>query len=550
MSKQAIDMLDVKEVMEAIEELRELARRKPLRDEELARARELMKFLRECGFTNEEISKLTGYSVPTVKLYTRGTAVKDPRPKEELLKILSQMIETGLDLESVEATLFMKADLEKKGISLEDISALLEEAKKSGIGIEELLKLHGELRNSGLSIAQLAEVLSYREALESVGLTTEGLKDLYETSKPFGGCKELLKLAKAYCSLQSIEAELEKVKGERAKLEEEAERLRREKEALERQAEDMKGEVEKLAEEKSRIEEVLELYEGLRSRGFDEETFKRLEELSKKFGGAKEVLEAVSEYRSLAEIKEERSKVDADLKRVQAEYEYIMTTIGVLEELLYKHKFSSSAIVSVYRVAKKYGGPVEVLEALEKFGELKEVEAELERRRTELREVEARLREFNRQIEELRGLRKELEKEVEKILKSIAEEGRKTLNSVSSKVDEALELLKGKSSELLKSLADGYEEYSKKLGELKAEAGRLEEELRFARIVKLLIERPSDCRGLPLDFVLILLGAALNLLNVKGVNPKTDKYSSAGAVDYIEWAIKAIESEMRKGVEA
>jgi len=113
-----------------------------------------------------------------------------------------------------------------------------------------------------------------------------------------------------------------------------------------------------------------------------------------------------------------------------------------------------------------------------------------------------------------------------------------------------LELLKGKSSELLKSLADGYEEYSKKLGELKAEAGRLEEEVRFARIVKLLIERPSDCRGLPLDFVLILLGAALNLLNVKGVNPKTDKYSSAGAVDYIEWAIKAIESEMRKGVEA
>jgi chromosome segregation ATPase len=260
-------------------------------------------------------------------------------------------------------------------------------------------------------------------------------------------------------------------------------------------------------------------------------------------------------------MREERFRVDADLKRVQAEHEHLMTTIGVLEELLYKHKFSSSAIVSAYRVAKRYGGPVEVLEALEKFGELKGIEAELEKRRAELREVEARVRELSKQVGELRALREELGKEVEGLLKSLVEEGRRALgslkeassralNSVSSKAIEAVESLERRSSELLKSLADCYEEYSKKLGELKAEAGRLEEELRLARVVRLLIERPSECKDLPLDLALIMLNAALNLLRVKGVNPKLREYSDVGAVDCIEWAIEAVGRAMRRRGEA
>jgi DNA repair exonuclease SbcCD ATPase subunit len=543
--------------MEAVRELRELARRRPLRGEELARAKELMKFLREHDFTNEEISELTGYSASTVKLYTRGVVVKDPKPKEELQELLSQMVEAGLDLEGIRAALSMKAALEKRGVSLEDVSSLLGEVKRSGVGIRELLKFYEELRGLGLSIAQLAEALSYKEKLGDVGLTFEGLKDLYEASKSFGGYEGLLKVAKEYGSLQSIEAELENARGERESLEEEVERLRREREALERQVEDVKREVEELAKERSRIEVALELYERLRAKGFDEEVLRRLEELSRRFGGVKEVLEAVGEYRSLEEIKEERSKVDADLKRVQAEHEHVMTTIGVLEELLYKHKFSSSAIIHVYRVAKKYGGPVEVLEALEKFGELKGIEEDLERRRAELREVEARVRELNKQVGELRALREELGKEVEGLLKSLVEEGRRALssleeassralNSVSSKASEAVELLKGKSSELLKSLANGYEEYSKKLGELKAEAGRLEEELRLARIVRLLIERPSECKNLPLELAPVMLQATLNFLEVKGVNPRIDAYSGVRTADYIKWAIEAVGRAIRK----
>jgi len=139
----------LEEVLKAIGELRELARKRPLRGGELARAKELMKLLREHDFTNEEVSELTGYSVPTVKLYTRGVVVKDPKPKEELLKLLSQIVEAGLNPEDIRAALSMKAGLEDKGVSLEDLSSLLGEAKRSGVGVRGLLKFYDELRGVG-----------------------------------------------------------------------------------------------------------------------------------------------------------------------------------------------------------------------------------------------------------------------------------------------------------------------------------------------------------------------------------------------------------------
>jgi len=55
--------------------------------------------------------------------------------------------------------------------------------------------------------------LSYKARLEDAGLTLESLKDLYEASKSFGGYEGLIKLARAYASLQSIEAEFERARG-------------------------------------------------------------------------------------------------------------------------------------------------------------------------------------------------------------------------------------------------------------------------------------------------------------------------------------------------
>jgi len=99
-----------------VRELLSLAKRKPLKGEDLVRAKELMARLKEMGFTNKEISDLTngGWSEPTIKLYTRGVGVKDPTPKENTLKILSQMVDEGLTLKDVEVATSIKSYLNTK----------------------------------------------------------------------------------------------------------------------------------------------------------------------------------------------------------------------------------------------------------------------------------------------------------------------------------------------------------------------------------------------------------------------------------------------------
>ena len=169
------------ELEEIVGELLLLARRKPLKDRDLARARELLVKLKEMGFTNREISELTGggWSEPTVKVYTRGVVVKDPSPKQNASSILSQTVGMGITLKDVEVAVSMKADLDAKGVGFEDVSTLLEEAKRSKVNIKDLLHMHRGLKDSGLSITQLSEALSYKAGLEEAGFTLESLKELY-----------------------------------------------------------------------------------------------------------------------------------------------------------------------------------------------------------------------------------------------------------------------------------------------------------------------------------------------------------------------------------
>ena len=144
-----------------------LARKKPLSNRDLAKAKELMVKLRNMGFTNREISGLTngGWSEPTVKLYTRGTAVEDPSPKENAVKLPTQLVSMGLTLNDVRTAVSMRPDLDAKGISFGDVPALLEEAKRFKVSEKGLIGMHKGLKDSHLSIGQLGEAIPYKSQL-------------------------------------------------------------------------------------------------------------------------------------------------------------------------------------------------------------------------------------------------------------------------------------------------------------------------------------------------------------------------------------------------
>jgi len=75
--------------------------------------------------------------------------------------------------------------------------------------------MYRTLKDSGLSITQLAEALSYKSELEKLGVTVDGLKEIYTVSKAFGGYSEAIKAISTYGSIKAIEVEVEKLSSEK-----------------------------------------------------------------------------------------------------------------------------------------------------------------------------------------------------------------------------------------------------------------------------------------------------------------------------------------------
>ena len=81
-----------------VSELQSLSKKQPVKDEDLLRVKELMRSLKQSGYTNKEISTLTGgkWGEATIKLYTRGINIKDSTPRDNATKVIAEMVSKGL----------------------------------------------------------------------------------------------------------------------------------------------------------------------------------------------------------------------------------------------------------------------------------------------------------------------------------------------------------------------------------------------------------------------------------------------------------------------
>ena len=97
-----------------------------------------MRSLKQSGYTNKEISILTGekWGEPTIKLYTRGINIKDSTPKDNATKVIAEMVSKGLTFEQVIVATSIKSeiDLAEGNVTLQDVLNLVEKVKKSNIG--------------------------------------------------------------------------------------------------------------------------------------------------------------------------------------------------------------------------------------------------------------------------------------------------------------------------------------------------------------------------------------------------------------------------------
>ena len=507
------------ELESIIGELRGLSKMKPLPREGVEEAKRIMTRLREMGFTNMEISELTdgGWSESTVKLYTRGSTVKDPSPKNNAMKLLTDIVDRGLTMDRIGEALSLLEELSAKSLTIGDASGLLEEAKRFKVDVAELFRMHKEMRACALTVEDVKNALAYKAELESAGFTIDALPKLREASKAYGGFAKVIEAVVSYGKLETLKVETEKVALNKSELNKKVEELKKLVEDLERR--------------KAGAEDALKTYEELRKMGFEAENLKMLSEASSKYGGVEETLTAINTYTNLKKLEEELSKregekgaVETELKMKQAEYAHLQSVIAMCDKLLYDLKFSIPAITDIYDVAKNYGEPIEVLKAVRAYGDMKMIEKNIEKLSSRKLELEANIDTLRGEVNRLKSASKELADGIATLFDPLVrrlDENLKTLNEGLSKtsstmlkaheehmkaLDKAMTESADQMREIVKGLGKEYgdalaliegrlSEATRKLGGLEKEIERME----HLKTIGELMTKPMEVKEPPIN---------------------------------------------------
>jgi peptidoglycan hydrolase CwlO-like protein len=526
-----------------ISELQLLAKKQPLRNNgELNRAKELMITLRKKGYTNNDISRLSGeaWSENTVKLYTRGTDIVDSTSKDETIKIISEMVKMGLTLNEVSKAVSSKDYLNRENVSLEDIVSLLQDLKNSsGLSLKDIIQLHKSIKVEGLSLKQLKELFVYKPDLEKAGFTVETLKHIRQASSTFGDANLVIKAINDYGNLVALENEINHASAK--------------KEQIQLDIEQSQASLRDIQEKTAKQQELFKEYKELKELGFDEISFKQIKQISINYGAANndhnsnisfnndddsnrnnnnnnnksvgsiptkdfvnKAFQALNKFADLSDIESEiknlqrkRTDVEAALNKVNSDYAHLQSPIAMCDTLLYDLKFSLPAIEQLYNVAKRYGKPIDVLEAIGKYDNLKSIERQTEELENKKIELEANVKVLENHIHELKGQENAMKSSMDGLLKSMQKEivqsFYNSIQAITTTYQQQLSLLKNSS-----------EEYAKRLGA----AVILEEELRLARIIMAIFKFPAEeAKNISIDYVILMLDAAIKICRVKGINP-------------------------------
>src|SRR5215218_8676725 len=279
----------------------------------------------------------------------------------------------------------------------------------------------------------------------------------------------------------------------------------------------------------------------------------KISEVAKKYrkGDINQLMDALSSFDSLESLKEKVKKeedlIEAATKKrdiaekdaavAMAKYAHVREAIAICKEMITKYGFTTAAFNDISELAKKCGSPTEVFNVLAHYVSLTGQINMLSAQKTSLdSEVKSLQENASKLKAELEGIRQT----ITGLLKPVSNEITKTytdaINNIATTYQEQLKALKGAS-----------EEYGERLGKSLA----LEEELKFAKVMNLIIKHPLEARKLPLDYAIILLDAVKKLLIGKRVEAKimardTGMSNKAVIVDTVELdAIELVEGARR-----
>lgn len=477
-----------------IAELLILVGRKPLRGEDKARFKELVRTLRKRNFSNPQISKLTGGALTETHIkaaYTRGVHVEDTSAKDRAIDLLVELVSRGRSLDDVEEYLPVQADLDDRGVDLDSVATLIQLAENSKVPLPEVVQQPDRLRQAGLTLEKVSEVLTHKSELQKIGFTLESIGSIGEAAKALGSPAKIIEAINTFggiSRLVSDEAKLKKAVAQRISHRDD---LVRETKGLQENLDQLKG--------------ILSLVNRLKEIGYDEEVLTQLAANSENLGGVKSVMDALGMYSKLSVLDNEIQKTSeklagyvAKLKQTQADHEHLLPVIGIIQTLVYKKGFSAESIKELLRLAESYGDPFEVFSAVSSYGDIKRIHGQVMELKRAKAVIEGEKQELVAEVAGLRGTTDKVIEEFVSVSKYLTADVRKSINLIATE----------------------YRAFAEQLGKQKAEAENLGNELKIARVISAARMFPSEFRDLPMEYLMHMLIGIRRICILKAFNPK------------------------------
>jgi hypothetical protein len=493
------------EFIDWIRQLTFLAERQPLKGNDLATVKTLMRKIKECGYTNREISELThsSWSESTIKLYTRNVGEGKHQLKAEQLSLLNDMIKQQVSFSDIRSGLQIVRGLEKTDFTVDDMQDLALFFKyKKGLATF-ILALAAKLRANGISAEDLILADKFRRSLASHGIDIATIQKLDVLLNKYQDKASFLKAIANYDNLSSLEKEIH----EREIV----------KEKISNDLNTIKEGVANLLANKEQLKEEIRLGTEISSLGFTSMMLKDLRELAQNQGSnPDEIVKAIGNYSGLVEgeskvslLEKQKEQLDQAIIKVEKELEQLTGISNISREFLSKFNFSINDLDLIYEIATRNGDFTSFFKDLARMSSVQGMEKKINDLQgqklsleTEVSQLQKSKTDLEVQIESVQGIAKSATRQMLTDLENIF---RMTTERVTSELNTTFDQLRKTHED--KSMAT-------------AELWAKKERLKVCNTIQAIMNNDIELiKRIPKEFLLFFIRGALNICYAKLFNP-------------------------------
>jgi hypothetical protein len=480
-----------------IKELTLLAGKSPLRGPELATAKNLMRMIKQCGYTNKEIQELTSssWSESTIKLYTRNIAGIQPVMKAQHLALLNELINGGFTIDDVRKGSSLLSELRKMDLTLKDLSGIFEYLGEKKTLLPSLIDTVSKLRRYEIAPEKLVELSELKKTMDERGFDLEFIQRINDLEKMYSDKESMLQTVLLFGDLSQIRSEVR--------------RGHKERDEIIKDTFSLKKELSELIKEKELNRIEISQARELDSIGLSASILRYLSDISKKYGQDLEaIVKAIYKYSDAALLESHIASLTAEESALKLSIEGLKSKSAHLDNLskisaafLEKFKFNVDDADLIYKVATMYGDPSSFFRALARFSNIKDLEfkvSELENKKLELESINS---ELNRVKMELELHVRHLEGTAQSTLMEVSSGTTKVFSKVAEEIIFRL-------NQTLVDLKKAYDQYSI----LRARINSSKERLRVCSVIKSVMYNDLEAiQGIPSGYVEMFIQAALNI---------------------------------------